>query len=73
MSLGVVPPGRDLGDHRVRPGDVVIASGTLGDHGATIGRVAAPTDGGSAVVMRTLIGGERPLDHLSGADLPRIC
>jgi len=35
-GLGVVPPGRDLGDALVRPGDVVIASGPLGDHGATV-------------------------------------
>lgn len=35
-GLGVVPPGVDLGDHRVAEGDVVVASGTLGDHGATI-------------------------------------
>lgn len=35
-GLGVVPPSVDVGDHRVQPGDVVIASGTLGDHGAVI-------------------------------------
>lgn len=35
-GLGVVPPGRDLGDHRIAPGDVIIATGPLGDHGATI-------------------------------------
>jgi hydrogenase expression/formation protein HypE len=35
-GLGVVPPGRDLGDHRVEPGDAVIVSGPLGDHGATV-------------------------------------
>ncbi|MCD4748194.1 MAG: hydrogenase expression/formation protein HypE [Thermoanaerobaculales bacterium] len=35
-GLGVVPPGRDIGDHRIRPGDAILASGTLGDHGATI-------------------------------------
>ncbi len=35
-GLGVVPPGREVGDHRVRPGDAVIISGPLGDHGATI-------------------------------------
>lgn len=35
-GLGVVPPGRDVGDHRVVAGDAIIASGTLGDHGATI-------------------------------------
>lgn len=35
-GLGVVPPHVDVGDHRVRPGDVIVASGTLGDHGAVI-------------------------------------
>ncbi len=35
-GLGVVPPGRDVGDHRVAPGDVIVASGPLGDHGATV-------------------------------------
>jgi hydrogenase expression/formation protein HypE len=35
-GLGVVPPGRDLGDHRVAPGDAVLVSGPLGDHGATV-------------------------------------
>ena len=35
-GLGVVPPGRDLGDHRVVPGDAVLVSGPLGDHGATV-------------------------------------
>ena len=35
-GLGVVPPGRDISDSRIQDGDVVIASGPLGDHGATI-------------------------------------
>lgn len=35
-GLGVVPPGRDVGDHRVATGDCILASGPLGDHGATI-------------------------------------
>ena len=35
-GLGVVPPGRELDDARVEPGDVLVASGTLGDHGAAI-------------------------------------
>jgi hydrogenase expression/formation protein HypE len=35
-GLGVVPKGRDLGDHRIRPGDAVLISGSLGDHGAAI-------------------------------------
>jgi hydrogenase expression/formation protein HypE len=192
-GLGVSPPGRDLGDHRVTPGDLVLSSGPLGDHGATvmacrhgleggelrsdcaslaslveallesgaevhamhdptrggagtichevaeradarialdeetlpvrpevratcellgldplhlasegrliafvaehdadralaalrahplgsgaapIGRVEAPGSAGAPVVMRTEIGGERPVDLLSGANLPRIC
>ena len=35
-GLGVVPPGREVSDARIEDGDVVIASGPLGDHGATI-------------------------------------
>jgi len=35
-GLGVVPPGRDLGDHRVQHGDDLVISGPFGDHGATI-------------------------------------
>ena len=35
-GLGVVPPGREITDARIEDGDVVIASGPLGDHGATI-------------------------------------
>ena len=35
-GLGVVPPGRDVGDHRISPGDAVLVSGPIGDHGATI-------------------------------------
>lgn len=35
-GLGVVPPGRDLGDHHIRPGDLVLVSGPVGDHGATV-------------------------------------
>jgi hydrogenase expression/formation protein HypE len=35
-GLGVSPPERDLGDHRIVPGDVVIVSGPLADHGATV-------------------------------------
>jgi hydrogenase expression/formation protein HypE len=35
-GLGVVPPGRDLGDHRIVAGDAVLVSGPIGDHGATV-------------------------------------
>ncbi len=35
-GVGVIPPGRDLSAVKVRPGDVAIVNGVLGDHGATI-------------------------------------
>ncbi len=35
-GVGVVPPGRELGDHLIRPGDAVLMSGSLGEHGAAI-------------------------------------
>jgi hydrogenase expression/formation protein HypE len=35
-GLGVVPPGRELGDQRVAPGDVMLVSGAIAEHGATI-------------------------------------
>jgi hydrogenase expression/formation protein HypE len=35
-GLGVVPEGRDVGDHRVTPGDALVVTGPVGDHGATV-------------------------------------
>jgi hydrogenase expression/formation protein HypE len=35
-GIGVVPPGIDLGPTRVQPGDAVLVSGSLGDHGMAI-------------------------------------
>lgn len=35
-GIGVVPPGVDLSSLRVRPGDAILLSGSVGDHGATI-------------------------------------
>ena len=35
-GLGVVPPGRDLADTHIEPGDVVLVTGPIGDHGATV-------------------------------------
>ena len=35
-GIGVIDKGRALSAERIRPGDFVIASGVLGDHGATI-------------------------------------
>ena len=35
-GVGVIPPGVDLGSARVRPGDAVIVSGPVGDHGVAV-------------------------------------
>lgn len=35
-GVGVIPPGRSLAASHVRPGDVAIVNGVLGDHGVTI-------------------------------------
>jgi hydrogenase expression/formation protein HypE len=35
-GVGIVPAGIDLSSRRVRPGDAILLSGTIGDHGATI-------------------------------------
>lgn len=47
-GVGVIPPGRHLAADRIRPTDVVIVNGMLGDHGAAIlaarGDMALSTD-----------------------------
>ncbi len=35
-GLGVVPPGRDISDTNIQPGDAILVSGPIGDHGATV-------------------------------------
>ncbi len=35
-GIGVLPEGRDLGPARAKPGDAIIVSGTLGDHGMAV-------------------------------------
>jgi hydrogenase expression/formation protein HypE len=35
-GIGALPPGRHIGGARARPGDVVIVSGTVGEHGVTV-------------------------------------
>ena len=44
-----------------------------GRDAAMIGRALAHENGRAPVVIRTITGGTRPLDFLSGSDLPRIC
>lgn len=47
-GVGVIPAGRDMKAAKIRPGDVAIVNGVLGDHGATIlaarGDMALSTD-----------------------------
>ena len=47
-GVGVIPPGRHLAADSIRPGDVAIVNGVLGDHGAAIlaarGDMALSTD-----------------------------
>lgn len=45
----------------------------LGKGAARIGRTEPPKGGQASVLLRTAIGGERPVDLLSGSELPRIC
>ncbi len=35
-GIGIVPKGRSLSIHSARPGDCILVSGTLGDHGIAI-------------------------------------
>lgn len=35
-GIGVIPDGVDIGPHRIRPGDVVLINGTVGDHGIAV-------------------------------------
>jgi hydrogenase expression/formation protein HypE len=45
----------------------------LGRDAAQLGRACPGEAGKPPVVLNTSVGGERPMDLLSGADLPRIC
>lgn len=35
-GVGVLPPGRDIGGANARPGDVLLLSGTIGEHGVAV-------------------------------------
>lgn len=63
-GIGVIPHGRKLRAESVKPGDVAIVSGVLGDHGATI--LAARGD----MALSTDIKSDcQPLNHLMEAVL----
>jgi hydrogenase expression/formation protein HypE len=68
-GLGVVPPGRDIGDHRIELGDAIIASGPLGDHGATI--MACRHDLGSETLCSDCAPVSAPVEALfeAGVDI----
>ncbi len=51
----------------------VLRSHPMGRDGAIIGWVSRRPPGGSPVILRTRFGTERPLDLLTGLELPRIC
>jgi hydrogenase expression/formation protein HypE len=66
-GIGVVPAGVELSSRHVRPGDAILLSGTVGDHGATIlaQREGLALDG-------ALASDTAPLHELC-ADLLRAC
>lgn len=49
-GVGVVPPGVQVGPERARPGDHVIVSGNLGEHGVAIMSVREGIDFGTRVI-----------------------
>jgi hydrogenase expression/formation protein HypE len=52
-GIGVVAPGIDLGPERIRPGDAVIVSGTLGDHGMAVMSVRESLEFEAAIASDT--------------------
>jgi hydrogenase expression/formation protein HypE len=63
-GVGVVRPGLTLGGALARPGDVVIVSGTLGDHG-----IAVLSARGDLGVSADIASDVAPLNHLIAAML----
>lgn len=63
-GFGILPPGREIGGANARPGDVVLLSGPLGDHGIAVlearGELGFETNAASDVA---------PLNHLVAAML----
>ncbi|WP_460358758.1 hydrogenase expression/formation protein HypE [Mycobacterium sp. ZZG] len=63
-GVGVVPPGVAIGPEQARPGDVVIVSGDIGEHGVAIMSVREGIDFGTVVTTDSA-----PLHRLVGAML----
>jgi hydrogenase expression/formation protein HypE len=63
-GIGVIPPGRNLAADLIRPGDVAIVNGVLGDHGAAI--LAAR---GDMALSTDIVSDCRSLSHLMEAVL----
>jgi len=68
-GLGVVPIGRDLGDHRIRPGDAVLVTGPIGDHGATVLACRHAIDAGLLRSDCAPLAGLLEALHASGAEV----
>ena len=66
-GLGVVPPGIDIGPHRLAPGDVLLINGTVGDHGMAVMMQREGMQFGSALESDTA-----PLNHLIDALLTAL-
>ncbi len=49
-GIGLVPPGLDLGPHRVQPGDAVLLSGSIAAHGIAVLSVRDGLEFGSEIV-----------------------
>jgi hydrogenase expression/formation protein HypE len=52
-GVGVVPDGVEVAGNRVRPGDTVLVSGTLGDHGVAVMSLRENLDFTTAIVSDT--------------------
>ena len=63
-GVGVIPDGVDIGPQRARPGDHIIVSGNVGEHGVAIMSVREGIDFGTTVTTDTA-----PLHHLVAAML----
>jgi hydrogenase expression/formation protein HypE len=63
-GIGWIPPGRQIGGQLAQPGDVVLISGTLGDHG-----IAVLSARGELGFETSLLSDTAPLNHLIQAVL----